>query len=97
MAFIKMGEVMGFSKRKSVESRQLWYDSGTQEPPPIILTCFYNERHFAVFNKDDIQIENAFFGLFPKEGISPIALAAYLNSSLFALTKELYGRLNLGE
>ncbi|PIU09473.1 hypothetical protein COT30_04165 [Candidatus Micrarchaeota archaeon CG08_land_8_20_14_0_20_49_17] len=97
LAFIKMGEVMGFSKRKSVESRQLWYDSGTQEPPPIILTCFYNERHFAVFNKDDIQIENAFFGLFPKEGISPIALAAYLNSSLFALTKELYGRLNLGE
>ncbi len=95
--YIKMGETLKFSKRESLHGRKQWYDVGSQEAPSIILTRFYSERHFAAYNKDKIQIEDSFFGLTPKEGISELLLAAYLNSSLFALTKELYGRLNLGE
>ncbi len=97
LSYIKMGEIKGINKRETVKNRQYWYDSGSQEPPEIILTRFYAERHFAVYNKQKIQIEDSFFGLTPKQGISTFVFVAYLNSSLFALTKELYGRLNLGE
>ncbi len=96
-AYIEMGEVMEFSKRKSIQGRKYWWDVGVQEPPAIILTRFYNERHFAAYNKNRVQIEDIFFGITPHNEKLTLALAAYLNSSLFALTKELYGRLNMGE
>lgn len=102
LSYINMGEIKGINKVTSVKgsgkgkSKQ-WYDIGLQEAPKIIITRFYGDRHFAVYNKDAVQIEDTFFGFTPKEGISPLLLAAYLNSSFFALTKELYGRVNLGE
>ena len=97
LSYINMGEIKGINKVSSVKGRTRWYDAGLQDAPEIIITRFYGERHFAIYNKDRAQIEDTFFGIKPKNNIAPILLAAYLNSSLFALTKELYGRVNLGE
>ena len=97
LSYINMGEIKGINKVSSVKGRIRWYDAGLQDAPEIIITQFYGERHFAIYNKNRAQIENTFFGIKPKNNIAPILLAAYLNSSLFALTKELYGRVNLGE
>ena len=97
LSYINVGEIKGINKVVSIKGRKKWYDAGLQTAPQIIITQFYGDRHFAVYNKDAVQIENTFFGFTPKEGVSPFLLAAYLNSSLFALTKELYGRVNLGE
>lgn len=96
-AYIETGEHIEISLRKSVQGRKHWWDVGKQEPAKIILTQFYNERHFAAYNKNNVQIENTFFGVTPYDEKITLALAAYMNSSLFALTKELYGRLNMGE
>ncbi len=97
LSYINMGEIKGINKITSVKGRKKWYDAGLQEAPQIIITRFYGDRHFAAYNKNRSQIEDTFFGVNPKDKIPPILLAAYLNSSLFALTKELYGRVNLGE
>jgi len=97
LSYINMGEIKGINKITSVKGRKRWYDAGLQDAPKIIIPIFYGKRHFAVYNKEKIQIENTFFGITPNENVSDIAFAAYLNSSLFALTKELYGRVNLGE
>lgn len=96
-SYIEMGEALKMNEGKSMKGRKYWWDVGVQEPPAIILTQFYNERHFAAYNKNGVQIENTFFGITPHNEKLTLALAAYLNSSLFALTKELYGRLNMGE
>lgn len=75
LSYINIGQIKGINKVTSVKgsgkskSKQ-WYDIGLQEAPKIIITRFYGDRHFAVYNKDTVQIEDIFFGFTSKEGIS---------------------------
>lgn len=97
LSYINMGEIKNINKITTIRGRKRWYDAGLHQPPNLIIPRFYGERHFTVYNKQYTQIEDSFFGIRPKPNIPTLLLAAYMNSTLFALTKELYGRVNLGE
>ena len=49
------------------------------------------------FSKKRIFADQRVYQIVEKEKISPILLAATLNSSLFALCIEIIGRVNLGD
>ena len=81
----------------TVSSRKLWYDLGKREPGKILLQMITNDRFFAPYNIDNIQVDHNLFELFPKHTSCSCGLGIYLNSSIVALFRELIGRVNLGE
>lgn len=81
----------------TVSGRNLWYDLGKREPGKILLQMVTNDRFFAPYNTDNIQVDHNLFELFPNENDYSFVLGIYLNSSIVALFRELISRVNLGE
>lgn len=81
----------------TVSGRKLWYDLGEREPGKILLQMITNDRFFAPYNADNVQVDHNLFELFPKENHHSYGLGVYLNSTVFALFRELISRVNLGE
>lgn len=81
----------------TVSGRSLWYNLGKREPGKILLQMITNDRFFAPYNTDNIQVDHNLFELFPNENDYSFGLGIYLNSSIVALFRELISRLNLGE
>jgi len=86
-----------FPKRPTCASRRIWYDLGDQEPTEIIFPRFWYQRHIVPFNEETVYVGDVFFAVFPFKEKWNKALCAILNSTLFALIKEIYGRFNLGQ
>ena len=82
---------------ETVSGRKLWYDLGEREPGKILLQMITNDRFFAPYNADNVQVDHNLFELFPKEKNYSYGLGIYLNSSIVALFRELISRVNLGE
>jgi type I restriction-modification system DNA methylase subunit len=81
----------------TVSGRNLWYDLGSREPGKILLQMITNDRFFAPYNVDNIYVDHNLFELFPVNNETSVGLGIYLNSSIFAIFRELMSRVNLGE
>lgn len=81
----------------TVSSRRLWYDLGEREPGKILLQMVTNDRFFAPYNADNVQVDHNLFELFTKDTNYSYGLGIYFNSSVVALFRELISRVNLGE
>lgn len=95
LEYIKWGESQRFHERPTLMARAKWWDIGSHERPTHIWQKSINDRH--------IQCEipfNAFVDqrLYKLSFIAkPRAFTTVLNSALLILSKELRGRVNLGE
>lgn len=101
--YIKWGEKQTtrdgrpWSEVPTVLGRKYWYDLGEKKPGTILLQMITGDRYFAVYNADCVYVDHNLFELFPIEDDCTKGLLTYLNSSVFALFRELISRVNLGE
>jgi type I restriction enzyme M protein len=86
-----------FPKRPTCASRPIWYDLRDQRPTEIIFPRFWYQRHIVPFNEQTVYVGDVFFAICPLKDKWSKALCAILNSTFFALIKEIYGRFNLGQ
>ena len=93
----KTTDGVSWAEVPTVSGRKLWYDLGERQPGKILLQMITNDRFFAPYNADNIQVDHNLFELFPKKEDYSYGLGLYLNSSVLALFRELISRVNLGE
>ncbi|MCG6551883.1 MAG: N-6 DNA methylase [Candidatus Magnetominusculus sp. LBB02] len=81
----------------SVSGRKLWYDLGERRPGRLLLQNITGDRFFAPLNIDNIMANHKLFEVLPKKEDIFYGISIYLNSTLFALFRELASRVNLGD
>jgi len=90
-------EGIAWPKVSSVVGRKLWYQINKKIPSPILLQMIGNDRFVAFLNTDLVHVDH---NLFEYE-LDNIELSQqseiYLNSTLFALIREVNSRANLGD
>lgn len=95
LKYITEGERKGFHQRPTCANRERWYDL-EEIKGDILCMMSINERHIWWDNKDQYFIDARLYGTTIKEDKYKI-LGRSLNSTLFWLFTELWGRVNLGE
>ena len=93
----KTEDGVAWTEVPTVSGRKLWYDLGERQPGKILLQMITNDRFFAPYNADNVQVDHNLFELFPKKDNHSYGLGIYLNSSILTLFRELISRVNLGE
>jgi hypothetical protein len=73
-----------------------WWALGECQLTQICWTRFVGEKSFHLYSPVPVFADNALYVVNIKQKIQPELLAAILNSSLFALFQEAYGRTALG-
>jgi len=83
--------VKGFNKLSSTKShRPFWFNIPNLDPAPLISFKFIGERHFTPLYRGGVLADHTCDMIYPLRGFEE-ALWIYMNSSLFFLTRELYG------
>lgn len=81
----------------SVQGRKYWYALPERVPGFILFQMINNDRFVSYLNSHQVQVDhNLFEFLLNKEKLIDNAIL-YLNSTLFALIKEVNSRVNLGD
>ncbi len=80
----------GVPLRSGVRSRPVW-SAIEQEPAPVLCVRTSRARHLAYLNPHG-WASGEFYRVWPPEGVSPRALAAFLNSAVCGLQLEALGR-----
>jgi type I restriction-modification system DNA methylase subunit len=96
LKYIQWGEEQGFHKRPTCRSRKRWYDLGIREPALCLWEMIHFERLKAPWNNRGVYVDHNLFEIVASTRNSRI-LAAQLNSTLFGIYRELFGRVNLGQ
>ncbi|MFP4439478.1 MAG: Eco57I restriction-modification methylase domain-containing protein [Chloroflexaceae bacterium] len=96
--YIAWGERMRFHERPSCRVRARWYALGTQPPADFIALRFREQHHWTpLLRAVDIAVgDTVFVGRFHDRRLVDVG-GALLNSTLFVLMSEVYGRANLGD
>ncbi len=95
--YIAWGESQGFHLRRTCAERHLWYSLTEHTQAQLVLPKGIWRRHFVSALADDMLIDQQLYGITLSDSISPLAAAALLNSSWFALQCELNGRVNFAD
>lgn len=90
--YVEWGEQQGFHERKSTRSRDVWFDLGHIDVPPILMTDFTWREHRVIWNEAGAVGSNQFYAIEPISGVDPKVLCGILNSRLTWLMCELKGR-----
>ena len=95
LAHIEWGEEQGYHIRRSVSSRQRWYDLGENLRTHLALGCRVNTTSRTLLSPDSLHFDKAFYRVESHE--APLqTLCAVLNSTLTQLMINVEGRTNLG-
>lgn len=101
--YIGWGEQMQFDQRPSCRVRVRWYALGVQPPADFISLRFRDMRNWSPLlawtDRDTVDVavgDTVFVGRFHDRRFVGVG-GALLNSTLFVLMSEVYGRANLGE
>ena len=94
----KGDEIRGFNNLKSVAShRPNWYNIGSRRPAKIVIPRFINKRYFVPISKsEEILTGDSFALLYCKNNDLTERIWVYLNSNIFWIVEELYGRIGGG-
>lgn len=95
--YLERYEAEDIPDRASIENRPVWFSLGDLPTPPILLSEVYWRECRSLVNTPGMAIDKRLYGVWPGEGVDPDALAGYLNSSLYAMMRELHGRTEQGE
>jgi len=90
--YIKYGESKGYHKRPTCKNRNPWYKLPNLKPSKVVLSKFWMDTIYIPISEEDIICNDTLYTLYPKSNINIENLWLYLNSTLFYLTAELYGR-----
>lgn len=90
--YIEWGEEQGYRDRPTTSARDVWFDLGELNPPPILMTDFTWREHRVVWNGIDALGSNQFYYIVPESDIDERVLCGILNSRLTWLMCELKGR-----
>lgn len=90
--YIEWGEEQGFHDRPTTSARDVWFDLGELNPPPIVMTDFTWREHRVVWNEIDALGSNQFYYIVPNTDVDEKVLCGILNSRLTWLMCELKGR-----
>ena len=80
----------GLPELSGVRSRRVW-SAVEQEPAPVLCVRTARDRHLAYLNPQG-WASGELYRLWPPDGVSPAALAAFLNSAVAGLQLEALGR-----
>ncbi len=80
----------GLPELSGVRSRRVW-SAVEQEPAPVLCVRTARDRHLAYLNPQG-WASGELYRLWPPAGVSPAALAAFLNSAVAGLQLEALGR-----
>lgn len=81
----------------SVSGRVNWYQINEKEPGTILLQMINNDRFVAFINDEQVQVDHNLFEVISDNNELLKTLKLYLNSTLFALIREVNSRVNLGD
>lgn len=103
LSYIEWGEKQRTEENKpwvevsSVEARKYWYGLSEKEPGNILLQMINNDRFIAYLNKSRVQVDHNLFEFLIEDEKHLETAEKYLNSTFFALIKEVGSRANLGD
>lgn len=92
LAHIARGERRGFHERRTCADRQVWFDLGPLETPPILHPKFFADRVAVIHNPDRLVPTNAVDCVSLDSDVSEPAMVAILNSTVHAAILECWGR-----
>jgi hypothetical protein len=90
--YIKYGESKGYHKKPTCKNRDPWYKLPNLKPSKVVLSMSWMDTIYIPISEEDIICDARLYTLYPKSNINIENLWLYLNSTLFYLTAELYGR-----
>lgn len=97
VAYIRNGVSRGYPDRSTLKSRRIWYHLGSLPRPPILFPEVYWREARCLWNKASAVIDKRLYTVTPKQGLEPLLLLGFLNSSLTLLLREMHGRTEQGE
>jgi hypothetical protein len=82
LKYIRIGEQAGFHLRPTCSNREPWYSAARgMKPAPLIFPSKVGERWLVALNRVGVYEDKKLYGVFPRPGVSLLALAALLNST----------------
>jgi len=95
--YIKWGASAGFNRRSVTSIQTPWWKAPRQarESGPLLMLRNYNDVHKSFYNPQRF-IAVRFYRLYPIDPEYEKPLAALLNTTIFALFREIYGSTKLG-
>ena len=90
--YIRWGEDQGYHDRKTTSARDIWFDLGDVDVPPIVMTDFTWREHRVIWNEARAVGSTQFYYVLPADGVDPKLLCGILNSRVVWLMSELKGR-----
>jgi len=96
--YIEYGEREGFNKTSGRKNKKPWYYLPQQafKGAPIVIGRTINDTHIVYYNPSCI-VTNRFYRFYPEDVKQIELITAILNSSLFALIREIMSPINMGE
>jgi len=94
LEYIRWGELQDYDERPTCSARDKWWDLGARTLPNVAWVKSINDSHRQAFIGFDALIDQRLYEIRHEEGG---ILSCILNSFVFFLCKELYGRVNLGQ
>lgn len=95
LKYINIGEEKGFHSRPTCNSRDKWYELPKREPGKVLWQMIHFSRHIVIYNEPHAYVDHNLFELVKID--NPEIYCIILNSTIYALIKEINGRLNLGQ
>lgn len=84
--------VRGIPSLSTVQGRNPWWWLGEWPDIEVVLPMFERARKYAFWNPGRAAIDAALYLVLPRSGTDPLSLLLALNSTLFALFKEILAR-----
>lgn len=103
LAYIEWGEKQRdesnilWTEVPSVQGRKDWYRLDDKMPGPILLQMINNNRFNSFYNKTRVFVDHNLFEFLLQDEKLESGYLAFMNSTLFALIKEVNSRINLGD
>ena len=91
LRYIDYGESEEFHRMSKPSKKDVWFNLGTISTPSMIHPKSYNEN-IRVIRSENLRISDRLKGISVKEDVNGQLLFMYLNSELYKITVECFGR-----
>lgn len=95
--YIQTGETNEYQERSSLQGKDVWFDLGNLERPPMLHTQFTWRTHRVMWNEAQAPATNQFHCIYPDDDVFDRVLCGLLNSRVVWLVKELKHRRTGGQ
>jgi type I restriction-modification system DNA methylase subunit len=97
LKYIRWGERQAFHEGSTCSSRQLWYALTIPKRGDALWMMTQRYRFFVPFNPQHLICNKRLFNITAEDSINPKVLCAILNSTLAALCRYCFGRIQGGD